>query len=148
MTATSNHGLVELEKQALSLQNQGKLKEAVQLWSAIIRQEPSWEHGYAAYGLASCREDLGQHAAAKEAYELALAHNSADRVFLGGYASFLYLHGTLKEAFEAHLRLHKVEAAEGNHEAVATTVSLLVELGQRMGLDENAVSGRIQGEGR
>ena len=39
-----NH-LVELERRALDLQNSGKPQEAAELFSAIVKERPDWEHG-------------------------------------------------------------------------------------------------------
>jgi hypothetical protein len=53
------HDLVELETKALDLRNAGKFAEAAEIFSAIVRERPDWEHGLAFYDLANCYEDMG-----------------------------------------------------------------------------------------
>jgi tetratricopeptide (TPR) repeat protein len=103
------HHLVELEQKALSLQNAGKFKEAAELFAAIVKEQPDWEHGRGFYSLANNYEDSGQLEKAEQAYKSALRYQPAYDIFLGGYASFLYLHGDPERAFKAHLELLEIE---------------------------------------
>jgi tetratricopeptide (TPR) repeat protein len=82
------HHLVELEQKALSLQNAGKFKEAADLFSAIVREQPDGEHGTGFYSLANNYEDSGQLEKAEEAYKSALRYQPANRDFLGGLPRF------------------------------------------------------------
>ncbi len=55
-----NTDLATIEKEALAFMNDGKKEQAALLFSKIIAERPDWEHGQAAYNLASCLEDLGE----------------------------------------------------------------------------------------
>src|SRR5579862_9542454 len=105
MSQDEHINLRELEQRALGLKMEGRVSEAADLLSDLLQREPSWEHGYGAYTLANCLEDLHKLEAARAAYLHALSHNPRDRIFMGGYASFLYLHGDATEAFDWHLKL-------------------------------------------
>jgi tetratricopeptide (TPR) repeat protein len=141
---TMKHHLVELDRKALSFREEGKLKEAAELFSAIVREQPDWEHGVGFYDLGICYEDLGQLEKAEEAYRSALRYQPANRDFLGGYASFLYLHGDPEKAFRAHLELLEIERINKDNEEMERTRIALRALGKKMGLSDAEIESRIQ----
>src|SRR2546426_1005955 len=96
--------LVKLETEALASRNAGDQKRAVELLSAIVTEQPDWEHGEAFCDLAGCYEDLGEFDKAEESYRRAIDYGPANPYFWGGYASFLYLHRDPQTAFDAHLK--------------------------------------------
>src|ERR1035438_188057 len=100
-----SHYLVELERKADALKNAGRNAEAAELFSTIVEVQPDWEHGTALHMLAQCYEDVGKLELAEENYRAALKYEPANDIFLGGYASFLYLHGKPEDAFNAYLEL-------------------------------------------
>src|SRR5713101_2028982 len=85
--------LIETDRKALQLRNTGHLKEAAELFATIVKEQPDWEHGTAFYNLAGCYEDLGELTLAEQCYRDALRYEPKNPHFLGGLASFIYLHG-------------------------------------------------------
>jgi tetratricopeptide (TPR) repeat protein len=138
------HHLVELEQKALSLQNAGKFKEAAELFAAIVKEQPDWEHGRGFYSLANNYEDSGQLEKAEQAYKSALRYQPAYDIFLGGYASFLYLHGDPERAFKAHLELLEIERIAKDDVAMESTTIALRALGEKMGVSEAEIERRIK----
>jgi tetratricopeptide (TPR) repeat protein len=138
------HHLVELEQKALSLQNAGKFKEAAELFAAIVKEQPDWEHGRGFYSLANNYEDSGQLEKAEQAYKSALRYQPAYDIFLGGYASFLYLHGDPERAFKAHLELLEIERIAKDDVAMESTTIALRALGEKMGGSEAEIERRIK----
>jgi tetratricopeptide (TPR) repeat protein len=138
------HRLIELETKALSLQNAGKFKEAADLFSEIVKEQPNWEHGAGYYSLGNCYEDSGQFEKAEEAYKSALRYQPANRDFLGGYASFLYLHRDPESAFKCHLELLEVEKISHDNAGIESTTIALRELGHKMGLSDAEIENRIE----
>lgn len=138
-----NH-LVELERRALDLQNSGKPQEAAELFSAIVKERPDWEHGMGFYNLAGCYEDLGRLELAEECYYAALRYQPAYDVFLGGLASFLYLHGKPEKAFNAYLEVLKVCKKNNSENGVERCITGLKELGKKMGWPETVVTEKIE----
>jgi len=136
--------LIEIEQKAFQLRNVGQLKEAAELFAAIVNEQPDWEHGSGFYNLATCYEDFGEIALAEQCYRNALRCEPRNFYFLGGFASFLYLHGEASQAFDAHLHLLSVEFAENNHQASAKTIRVLNELGHRLGLSQQNIDARIE----
>ena len=135
--------LLTIEHEARNLRKAGKLKEAAELFSSIIREEPNWEHGEAFYELACCYEDIGQLNSAEECYQKALSINAKNPYFLGGYASFLYLHRDPNVAFAAYVELLQVESRNKNENAVKTVMIALRALGGRIGLSDQTISDKI-----
>lgn len=127
------HRLVELEGRALRLKNSGKLAEAAELFSEIVEEQPDWEHGMGLHCLGQCCERLGRLDEAKKHYLAALAYEPADNVLLGGFASFLYLHGRPEDAFDAHIKLLIRDRSVGSKEDVRSSMIALYALGDRMG---------------
>jgi hypothetical protein len=135
MPSSVNHShLIEMERKAFELRNAGRLKEAADIFSLIVHERPDWEHGAAAYSLANCYEDLG---------ELTLAYGPTNPIFLGGYASFLYLHGEAGKAFESFLELLIVERKNRNQTGIKNATVALNSLGKKMGLSEHEVVAKI-----
>lgn len=73
----------------------------------------------------------------------ALQYEPENTIFLGGLASFLYLHGEPEKAFEAHLQLLKLEKMAGNVADVESLKTPLRALGEKMGLSQIEVTDRI-----
>lgn len=138
------HRLVELEQKALTLQNAGQFKEAAELFAAIVKEQPDWEHGQGFYCLANNYEDSGQLDKAEEAYKSALRYQPAYDIFLGGYASFLYLHGDPENAFKVHLELLEIERINKNDASIERTKIALRALGNKMGLTKSEIESRIE----
>jgi len=138
-----NEHLVELEKRALALKNSGKPGEAAVLLENILLEQPGWEHGYGAFSLAECYEEQGNIERAKAAYGNAVRQSPSDPILLGGFASFLYLHGEASQAFDAYLRLLSIDVAQRNVHGSTATVLALNELGRRLGLSQEAIEARI-----
>jgi Tfp pilus assembly protein PilF len=95
----SSH-LVDIERRALEARNAGDIREAARLFATIAKDQPDWEHGTAAYSLACCYEDLGELALAEQYFREVLKSEPENSYFLGGLASFLYLHGDPSEAID------------------------------------------------
>ncbi len=142
-SVASQNNLIELERKAFELRNAGRMKEAAEILSVIVRVRPDWEHGAAVYSLASCHEDLGELEEAETRYRQALRYGPASPIFLGGYASFLYLHGEARKAFVSFLRLLVVERMNRNQAGVRNALEALQSLGRKMGLSVEEVSARV-----
>jgi tetratricopeptide (TPR) repeat protein len=135
--------LADLEREALRLKNAGETERAVELFSRIVEERPDWEHGLALYNLAGCYEDLGRYEEAERCYVRALEYGGQNDYVLGGYASFLYLHGTPERAFEAHLNLLKAERAGGNAQGAQKTIEMLKGLAAKAGVSEEALAEKL-----
>jgi tetratricopeptide (TPR) repeat protein len=138
-----SYDLVNLEQRALDLQNSGRHAEAATLFSLIVQVEPDWEHGAAWFNLAGCHEELGRLPLAEQCYREALRYEPESRDFLGGLASFLYLHGSPEEAFDAYLRALRADQVNRDEDGVARCVTALKALGQKLGWSETSVLERI-----
>lgn len=138
-----SHHLIDLERRALESQNSGRLEEAVELFSAIVKEQPDWEHGTGFYSLACCYEDLGRLELAEDCYNSALRYEPANPYFLGGLASFLYLHGDPQKAFNSYLRVLAIYMSQRDQRGVAAATTALQALGKKMGLPEAEVTERI-----
>jgi len=138
-----SYHLVNLEQRALDLRDSGRLDEAVELFARIVKEQPDWEHGMGFYNLAGCYEDLGRFELAEQSYDAALQCEPGNTIFLGGLASFLYLHGEPEKAFEAHLRLLKLEKMARHVSDVESLKIPLQALGKKIGLSETEVADRI-----
>jgi Flp pilus assembly protein TadD len=124
------HRLVEIERKALQLKNSGRIAEAAELFSLIVEEQPNWEHGNAIHDLAQCYEDLGRLELAEKFYRAALDYEPTNDIFLGGLASFLYLHGKPEDAFDAHVQLLKTERRQGFEDGIETTMIAVNALGK------------------
>lgn len=136
--------LVDLERRALAARNAGDIGEAARLFAMIVKDQPDWEHGMAAYGLACCYEELGEFALAEQYFREALKHEPENSFFLGGLASFLYLHGDPAESFDYHLTLLKVERKNRDHRGAESTKIALEALGKRLGLSDEAIAEKLR----
>jgi tetratricopeptide (TPR) repeat protein len=138
-----NRHLVDLEQRALDFRNSGHIEEAAELFSSIVKEQPDWEHGMGFYNLACCYEDLGQLELAEECYNAALRYEPGNTMYLGGLASFLYLHGEPEKAFNAYLEVLKLEKLDRHEKQIETLKIPLKVLGKKMGLSEAAITERI-----
>jgi tetratricopeptide (TPR) repeat protein len=138
------HHLVDSEQRALNLRNSGNIEEAAELFAAIVKEQPDWEHGIGFYNLACCYEDLGKLQMAEECYNAALQYQPANSIFLGGLASFLYLHGEPKKAFNSYLELLEVDRMNKDEKGVELSTTALKALGEKMGLSHAEVTNRIE----
>jgi tetratricopeptide (TPR) repeat protein len=137
------HRLVDLEQRALNSRNSGNIEEAAELFSAIVKEQPDWEHGLGFYDLARCYEDLGKLELAEECYNAALRYQPASPDFLGGLASFLYLYGDPEKAFSSYLELLEVDRMNKDEKGVELSTTALRALGKKIGLSQAAVTERI-----
>jgi len=135
--------LVQLERQAIILKNAGEWESAARLLEQILQVQPDWEHGYGAFDLAQCYEELGRISDARSAYERAVCGTPTDRTLLGGLASFLFLHGEPQEAFDQHVRLLRLERKHGDSNGMAATTTALKSLGSRLGWSNEETESRI-----
>jgi Flp pilus assembly protein TadD len=111
----------------------------------IVKENPGYEHGSCFHDLAGCYEDLGELDKAEENYRRALEYEPKNPIFLGGYASFLYLHRDPQSAFEEYLKLWKLENCSGNKAQADKTMPGLRELSKRLGLTDKELRQRLQG---
>src|SRR5690349_3927613 len=128
--------LVEIERRALQAKNKGRLREAAELYAAIVTESPGWEHGMALYNLAGCYEDLNELPSAEKYYRTALAYEPTNPIFVGGIAAFLHLHGDPIEAFNLHLSLLNLQRRNGDQAGAQSTVKAIHGLAKRIGLSE------------
>ena len=138
-----NH-LVELEVKANALKNAGQNTEAAELFSLIVKEQPDWEHGTALHLLAQCYEDAGQLTLAEQNYRAALKYEPKNDIFLGGLASFLYLHGEPEAAFSAYLDLFNVYKSAADAERVNSCMTALETLGERIGWPKGLIAAKIE----
>ena len=128
--------LITLDRKARELRNAGCLAEAAELFAAIVKEQPDWEHGTAFYNLAGCYEDLGELTLAEQCYRDALRYEPRNPHFVGGFASFLYLHGDADKALESYLTLLEIESAAGNQMGVDAATTALQALRKKMGVSK------------
>lgn len=141
-----NRDLVELEQRALKAQNEGRVGEAIAHFETLLRRQPDWEHGTGHYSLAGCYEDVGNLEFAGRSYRKALTYWPENPTFVGGLASFLYLHGDPAESFRHHLALLRFERAQGGDLRAKSIVEVLTILGQKMGWSDEAIAERLDSE--
>jgi Flp pilus assembly protein TadD len=139
-----SHHLIDLERKAFDFRKAGKINEAAELFAAIVKEQPDWEHGLGFYSLACCYEDLGRFELAEASYNAALRFEPANPYFLGGLASFLYLHGEPEKAFDVYLTLLEVYTMEGDQKGVEQATPALRALGNKIGLSEPLVDEKIK----
>jgi tetratricopeptide (TPR) repeat protein len=130
---------IELEKKGIAALNQKKNQEAVELFEKITQISPEYEHGMGFYNLACSLEEVGEINRAQKAYEEALFYLPDDRIRMGGYASFLYLHGNAREAFEAYLKLLKIYIKDNDSVGILGCRQALHSLGHKMGWNSDEV---------
>ena len=139
-----SHDLLELSQKADELMNSERKAEAAELYSALVEKQPDWEHGQAFLFLAYCQEDMGLIELAEKNYRAALSYEPANVIFLGGFASFLYLHGKPEDAFRAYLELLAVEKRAMHKDGIHRTMIGLKALGEKLGWAESEVADRIE----
>jgi len=135
--------LVKMWQEAMALKNAQRWQEAARVFERILLAQPDWEHGYGQFNLAECYEGAGRISDAEVAYRSAIRATPTDPTLLGGLASFLYLHGQPKEAFDEHVRLLRLEEKQGNIDGVACTTTALKALGLRLGWSDAETTMRI-----
>lgn len=135
--------LIDLEQRALGFRVAGNIEEAAKLFSALVEEQPDWEHGEGLYSLAGCYEELGKLELAEECYNTALSYQPANSTFLGGLASFLYLHSQPEKAFNSYLVLLEVDRMNNDQKGIELSKTALKALGKKMGLSEASVTERI-----
>lgn len=133
--------LKDIEKMGLDALNEGNYELAINCFRKIIDIQPNYEHGGCYYHLACLYEDIGELSLAKNSYEKALEYMPDDEIYFGGYASFLYLHGSLEDAFSAYLKLLKLENSRGRN--VARTLEGLNSLAEKIGLSHEQLCAKI-----
>jgi tetratricopeptide (TPR) repeat protein len=138
-----NAHLIDLDRKALELRRAGRMAEAADLYTVILKERPDWEHGTACYNLAGCYEDLGELTLAEHCYHDALKYDPKNPYFLGGLAAFLYLHRDAEKAFAAYLKLLTVESENVNPKGIETALTALRGLGTTLGLSEEAFCERL-----
>lgn len=77
------------------------------------------------------------------AYENALFYVPDDHIRLGGYASFMYLHGNVHKAFEAYLNLLKIYNNDKDSDGISSCYHALYSLGKKMGWNHDEVLNAI-----
>lgn len=132
------HHLVELEQEALNLMNGGNYKEAIKLYEKIIDENPNWEFGVCFYDMAHCFEELGELEEAKKNYLKAIEYDDEDSIRLGGYASFLYLHGEPKQALDAYLKLLTLKKQQ--HLDTSRILIAIETLAKKIGLSDKEIA--------
>jgi tetratricopeptide (TPR) repeat protein len=133
--------LVQWEQEALYKMNHGDIEGAIQLFKKILEVNPNYEHGLAFYNLAGCLEDIKEYKQAEENYLKALEYGPYDTIILGGYASFLYLHGDTQKAFDYHLLLLKEERKFNGR--TDDLINVLNELGLKLNFSEKEINSKI-----
>ena len=124
--------LLESNKKARMLMMQGRMREALLIWTQIVQEQPDWEGGSAYYEMAVCEEELGLYEEAREHFLGALRQQPEYEYFIRGYASFLYMHGDVAEALAQHLKLiHMMITLNRQSEAERITVAAK-ELARRL----------------
>lgn len=135
--------LLQLWHQAVNLKNVGEWKSAADLFEQILKVQPNWEHGYGAFNLAECYEELGRISDARSVYVRAVHGTPTDRTLLGGLASFLFLHGDPQEAFDEYIRLLVLERKHRDDNGMSSTKTALRSLGSRLGWSNEETESRI-----
>lgn len=133
--------IVELEQEALKLQNNNELEKAIMLYETIVKEQPNYEFGMCFYQLACCLEDVGRLEEAEKNYIKALEYGPEDVIRVGGYASFLYLHGDPQKAFDVYLNLYSLEKKSGGK--MDDLILALNKLGSKMGLTKEEIRMKI-----
>lgn len=129
----------DLEREAIALMNRDDFEGAARYWEMLLKEQPDWEHGEGAYNLAICCEEMKRLEDAGRLYREALRQEPDNTHFLGGYASFLYLHGDSKDAFDTYIRLFRHARASKNVEREKQLTPALLELGRRLDLSESQI---------
>ena len=135
--------LVEIEQKALQAMKAGRLEEAISLFNTILGEAPDWEHGTALYSLAGCYEDLGDLVSAERSFRNALRYEPKNPTYIGGLASFLYLHGDPRESFDLHLALLSWYRNNRADRRAELTEIALRALGKKLNLSDNEIVAKL-----
>lgn len=119
---------------AIKLGTSGKLREAVELYEALLKECPNFEHGHANYDLAGCYEDLGEYTKAEQHYRVALSIDPPNPIFLGGLASFTFLHGDPQESLNLHLKMLRLNISPRGPKARNDLMGVIRKLADRVGV--------------
>lgn len=135
--------LLSIEKRAMSALNAGNFDCAITFFRELLKAQPDYEHGLPHYYLAHALEETGDIKAAREEHEKALSFSPDDPIWLGGYASFLYLHGAPNEAIDAYVRLAKAERLLNPKADVSDIAQALAALAEKAGLSKPDILKRL-----
>jgi len=135
--------LLVIEQKAMSALNAREYAVAVTAFKELLAAQPDYEHGLPHYHLAHALEEIGDLAMARKEYEDALRWAPADPIRLGGYASFLYLHGSPTEAIDAYVRLARLEKATNAKADISDILQALSVLAEKAGLANSEVLSQI-----
>ena len=119
-------------------------ERAIELFSAIVQQQPDWEHGICYYELGICYEELENLKEAERCFRKALSYDPNYYLYLAALASFLYLHGDSREAFNAHLDLIKIDARNRDQRGMEKAQVALRALGKKLGMADEEVLENIR----
>lgn len=133
-----------MEKNAIALKNAGEWQDAAYELEQILEIRSDWEHGYGWFNLAECYEEGGRISDARIAYQQAAHTSPRDPILLGGFASFLFLHGEAEEAFDEYIRLLALDNAQGDTSGAATTMLAITSLGSRLAWPEEDLANQIR----
>jgi Flp pilus assembly protein TadD len=86
---------------------------------------------------------LGELTLAEKCYRDALQHEPKNSHFIGGLASFLYLHGDTDKAFASYLTLLEIERTSRNQRGIEMATTALQVLGRKMGLSETTLAEKL-----
>jgi Flp pilus assembly protein TadD len=131
--------LRELEISGKTFYDAGDYGRAFEIFSAIAEQQPDWEHGRCYYEMALCCEELERFVEAEKFFRSALKYEPQNDFYLGGLASFLYVHGDPKRAFDAHIELSKLKLRQGDQAGVRTVNVALEALGHKIGMTDKEI---------
>lgn len=135
--------LIKLEQQGLAEMNAGHLDNALKYFLKLARNNPMYEQGIIFYHIAGIYEDLGEIQKAEQYYKKALKLMPSDPIRIGGYASFLYLHGDPLLAFKFFETILRIELGLGQNQKIKDTVNILKTLGKKIGFSEGEINNRI-----
>jgi len=85
--------LVEIEKRAFNLKQQGKYVDAAQLFKVVTVSQPNWNDGGAFFNLGFCLEELKEFEEALQAYQLAVSCDPSNAIFEANLKSLQLLIG-------------------------------------------------------
>lgn len=141
----NNHSasyLIKTEKEAYRLLQSGQFKEAAKLFEIIVSMRPDFEHGSAWYHLACCCEDIGELDRADRCFREALKYEPENHIYLRGLASFAYLYGDIKEAYELNLKVLNLGFLSDSERTELP--EFVRSLGEKIGLNKEIVDLHIQ----
>jgi Flp pilus assembly protein TadD len=141
---THSEECLHLAEQGRRLLFRREFPEAITVLESLAVRQPDWEHGGVHFNLAECYEETGNLPKAKHHYQQAVHYAPLNPYFLGGLASFLYLHGDATEALNIHLKLLAVERHSGNAQAVEVVRTAIETLRMRLGLSKEEITEMLE----